>query len=180
MPGFAPVFDAKFVPVALLIMVNLQDTVGVTVEIGIDGLLVPVDSEGIEAVGEGARARGLLRLGFSELVCEIVRPPMQGGSKRFGSSSILLRVVDVAPAFHNIDFIASWQNAVFIVPGQHPDGWPEPIALGQFISYLHPYVFDLEGINGSQFSTHNGVDIVVAVARPAATVKIVSGALVGH
>ena len=38
-------------------MVNLQDTVGVTVEIGIDGLLVPVESESMEVVGEAGYFR---------------------------------------------------------------------------------------------------------------------------
>ena len=180
MPGVAPVADTSPIPVALCGVVDLQDAVGVIVEIGIDSLIVPVESEGVEAVGEGAIGGGLLSEGFAELVGEVVRPPMQGGSKSFGSSSRLLRVVDVAPAFHNIDFTASWPNAVFIVPGQHPDGWPEPVALGQLSSYLHPSVFDLEGINGSQFATHNGVDIVVAVACPAAAVEKVTSALIGR
>ena len=180
MPGVAPVADASFIPVALRRVVDLQDAVGVAVKIGIDGLLVPVESESMEVVGEATRAGGLLSVGFGELVGEVVRPPMHSGSKSFRSSSKLLRVVDITPAFHNIDFTASWPLAVFIVPGQHPDGWPEPVALGQLSPYLHPSVFDLEGINGSQFATHNGIDIVVAVACPAAAVEKVTSALIGR
>jgi len=66
------------------------------------------------------------------------------------------------------------------VPRQKPDGWPEPISLGELSLDFYSSVGEVEGVNSGDFSAHDGVNVVVSVASSTATVEEVTCALVGR
>ena len=159
-------------------MIDLQDSVGVVIEVGVDDLVVPVEAVGVEIVGEGASGCALLGMGLGVLVGEEISAPMHGRAEGLRSSSELFRISNVSSALHDVDLTAGWPFSVLVVSGERPDGGPEPVSLGQLGLDLDSAVLEGEGVDGGQFSAHDGVNVVVSVAGPAASVEEVASALI--
>lgn len=161
-------------------MVDLQDAVGVIIEVGVNDLIVPVEAIGVEIIGEGASGCALLSMCFGVLVGEEISAPMHCRTKSFRSSSEFSGISNVSSAFHDVDLTTGWPLSVLVVSGKRPNGGPEPISLGQLGLDLDSAVLESEGVDGGQFSTHNGVDVMISITRPAASIEEIASALVGR
>jgi hypothetical protein len=180
LPGIGPVAHSGLVPVALSTVIHLQDTVGIIIEVGVDLLVIPVEAESVEGIGEASSGGGLFSVGLGVLVGEVVGAPMHGGAEGLRSSSEFTGVVGVSTAFHDIDLTTGGPLSVLIVAGEAPDSGPEPVSLGQLGLDFDSSVLEGEGVDGGELATHDGVDVVISIAGPAASVEEVSGALISR
>lgn len=68
-----------------------------------------------------------------------------------------VRVV-VATRFHDVYLAGLWPRAVDIVYGQHPDGWPHPVARGKLSFDFDTAVLDRLAFDGADASRLHWVD----------------------
>ena len=175
-PWVVSVGEPRPLPVAHLGMVDLQDLIIVSVQIGIEDFVVPVQPIGVEVISQRACLYRFLRMSLLKLIGGEVRSPMKGRAKGFGPST---RVVQVAPALHHVDLSTRRPLPVLIVPREQPDGRPQPVTLRQLRLHLHSPICERERVNCGQLPTHHRVDVVVAIWSPFAPIEVVAGALVG-
>lgn len=119
-------------------------------------------------------------MGLGVLVGEVISTPMHGRAEGLRSSSEFFGVSNVSSAFHDVDLTTGWPLSVLVVSGKRPNGGPEPISLGKLGLDLDSAVLESEGVDRGQFSTHNGIDVVVSVAGPAASIEEGTSALIGR
>lgn len=124
-----------------LVEVVVHDLDQARVDIGENVLLAPLHAESVEGLGVG---------GELGLALDIRRPPCIGGDVRpkvqRAADDVVatggVRVV-VAARLHDVDLARPRPVAVGCVLGQHPDGGPQPVALGQLRHHLHPSKLDV-------------------------------------
>jgi hypothetical protein len=69
-----------------------------------------------------------------------VRSPVQG-TLHFVVPTERIGMV-VTPRFHDVDLSRRWPSSVSVYDRKHPDGWPEPVSLGDFGNNFNSTVLD--------------------------------------
>src|SRR5277367_1400293 len=85
-----------------------------------------------------------------------IRPPMQAAGDDIVAAE-RIRVV-VAAALHDVNFAAGGPRAVGVGDGEHPDGGPEPVALGDAGGDFDAAVFDGGAGFGVEAPGFDGLD----------------------
>jgi hypothetical protein len=95
---------------------------------------------------------------------------MQGRAKSFRTAAILFWIAYVSPALHDVDLSTGRPSSVLKVPGHEPNGGPKPISLRQFCPDFDSAVGESEGLDGSEFSTDDGRQVIDSVGRSFASI----------
>jgi hypothetical protein len=112
--------------------------------------------------------------------------------------ALLIKQIQVASDFNQVDFSRSRPLAISVVLGKHPDGciereqsfypfcssqcslltWPDPVSFGKSGSDFDSAVFQIEALNGAESGGLHRVEEVHTVAHSLASIPRIPGAQV--
>ena len=139
-----------------LVEVGVEDLQEAGVDVGEDVLFAPLDAEGVRGGGEGGVQGVALHVGAPPRVVVGVRAPVQ--RTRHDVVAALGVGVVVPARLADVDLARFGPWAVDAVDGQHPDGGPEPVTLGQRGGDLNASVLDRSTLLGVDSSRLDRVD----------------------
>ena len=85
----------------------------------------------------------------------------------------------VSTGLHNVNFTGCGPSAVRVDSREHPDGRPDPIALGELCIDLNSTVSKIERVNSSQACAHYRVEVISTTCGASfTTVESVAGAYI--
>ena len=161
---------------AFLGEVNIEDNVGLVIDVGNESVLSPEETVDVEVVSEGSGVDVLL--GGSEVIVLVpVDSPVEGGAEGVVATGGAGRGV-ASTGLHDVDLSGGGPVAVLVVDGEEPHSGPDHVSLGKLGVDLNSSVGEAEGVDGSDAGGHDGVDDVAVGGVALAAVEGVGGARV--
>lgn len=131
---------------ALRLHVDVQDDVGLRIEIGVESIFVPIETIDVEIIVKTARVFVFLVCHLEFVGC-VVKTPVESRSESV-DTAVRVRFV-VTSRLHNVDFTRGRPLTVLVVFGEHPNCRPEPVSSWKLGAHLNSPVFEGETVHGS-------------------------------